>query len=187
MRFSIYARTAVVLFSIPLGAAHAQDGAAACTPGARIEIDYYGTWMPGVIKGGADAEGECLVGYDGYSEAWDARLPPTKIRRAGQTQPLARMAPVADQLWLGNYVCTRAGGSISPAFGFTIYPDRRVTDHEGGNPGSYRIDTENRTIAFTGGGWNGRTGRFGLAESVFTHYEGDREVVTCRPINGTRP
>ena len=44
-----------------------------------------------------------------------------------------------------------------------------------------------RTIAFTGGGWGGRSGRFGLAESVFTHYQGDKEVVTCRPISSSKP
>jgi len=165
----------------------AASGAAACKPGTRIEIDYHGTWTPGQVKGAVDASGECLVGYDGYTSAWDARLPLRKIRLAGQTAPLESLPAITDELRPGNYVCTRARGSISPAFGFTAHPGRRVTDHEGRSPGTYRIDTRTRTIAFTGGGWNGRSGRFGLAESVFTHYEGEKEVVTCRPINSSKP
>lgn len=184
----LIAVSCLIASALTLSAAvHAAAGAAGCKPGAKIEIDYYGTWKPGVVKAAVDASGECLVGYDGYTSAWDARLPLRKIRLTGQTEPLQPLPPVADELWHGNYVCTRAGGSISPAFGFTVLPGRRVTDHEGHNPGTYRIDSARRTISFKGGGWNGRSARFGLAESVFTHHEGDREVVTCRPINGVRP
>ena len=179
---------AVAVFLFCLGAlghvaADPQSGSSACKPGQKIEIDWHDKWYPGTVKAGVDANGDCFVSYDDYSSAWDARMPLSKIRMRGQSQPLAALPPVAKELWRGNYVCTRAGGSISPAFGFTVHAAGRVTDHQGGNPGTYRIDSQKRTISFTGGGWDGRSGRFTLAESVFTHYQGEREIVTCRPIN----
>ena len=167
--------------------ASAQGTGLVCRAGTKIEIDWYGKWLPGVIKDGADTSGECLVSYDGYTSAWDARIPPRKLRLPGHVTALAALPAINDELWPGNYVCTGVGARLSPAFGFTIRPGKRVTDHEGGNPGSYKIDTKVRTITFKGGGWDGRTGRFGLAENVFTHYQGEREIVTCRPINASKP
>ena len=169
--------------SAPAPAPRAAGGGGGCVPGQRVEIDYHGRWMPGRIEAGADASGNCLVSWDGYSAAYNERVPLTRVRIAGQQQAIANLPPVASELRLGNYVCTRAGGSISPAFGFTVHPGRRYTDHQGRGAGTYRIDTAARTITFTGGGWHGRSGRFTPAPSVFTHYQDGREVVTCRPIN----
>jgi hypothetical protein len=176
----------VCLCLLCVAAAPALAQASACAPGARIEIEYHGSWKPGTVRGAPDAAGACLIAWDGYSAAWDERVPLTRIRLAGQAQTMQRLPPVEGALWPGNYVCTRAGGSISPAFGFTVHAGGRYTDHQGQSPGRYRIDREARTIAFQGGGWDGRSGRFGKAESVFTHYEGEREIVTCRPISDQR-
>jgi hypothetical protein len=162
------------------------DGGGGCVPGQRIEIEYYGSWRLGTVKAAPDASGNCLVSWDGYSSAFDERVPLTRVRIPGQQQPLQRLPAVSSELRLGNYVCTRAGGSISPAFGFTVHPGRRYTDHQGRGGGTYRIDSAARTITFFGGGWDGRSGRFTPAESVFTHYQDGREIVTCRPINSSR-
>lgn len=45
--------------------------ALACPTGKPVEIEWNGGQFPGMVLDGPDAQGNCLVSYDGYDETWN--------------------------------------------------------------------------------------------------------------------
>ena len=64
--------------------------------GERVEIYSARKWHPGVVR--AVKGDQYKVGFDGYSEVWDAWVTADKLRKAGDAPaaaPAAATAPVA--------------------------------------------------------------------------------------------
>jgi|GEM_PF-6753038 len=83
---------ALTLLVVP-ASVRAQGTAGACRPGAKLEVLYNGTWYPATVKSAPDAQGRCLIGYDGWDANWDERVGPDRMRVRGQAQPAT--APTA--------------------------------------------------------------------------------------------
>lgn len=71
------------------------DAAAACQPGAAVEIAWNGTWWPGKVKQGPDESGRCYVSYDNYDSTWDAWMKPSDLRSPQGAQSQSAPAPAA--------------------------------------------------------------------------------------------
>ena len=51
-----------------------------CPVGARLEIEWNGSYWDGAVLAGPNADGHCLVTYDGYDASWDEWAAPTRLR-----------------------------------------------------------------------------------------------------------
>ena len=62
----------------------AAQASGTCTVGAKVSVNWKGDWYPAVIKAGPDAQGRCLIGYDGHHSHWDEWVGPDRRRAPGQ-------------------------------------------------------------------------------------------------------
>jgi hypothetical protein len=76
--------------------ATAQTPTPGCVAGAKLEGLWGNSWYPVTVKPGPLKEGWCYVGFDGYSEYWDAHVPELRPRGSGSiTSPVKPTANTA--------------------------------------------------------------------------------------------
>ncbi|MCB9948618.1 MAG: hypothetical protein H6842_12490 [Rhodospirillaceae bacterium] len=51
-----------------------------CTVGAVVQIEWNGSWYPGRVLEGPQADGTCYITYDGYDSGWDEWVAPSRLR-----------------------------------------------------------------------------------------------------------
>ncbi|HEY0837545.1 MAG TPA: hypothetical protein VGE72_26765, partial [Azospirillum sp.] len=55
-----------------------------CTAGQKVEVLWERQWWPATVRGGAEPDGRCPVGYDGYGREYDEAVPPHRLRAKGR-------------------------------------------------------------------------------------------------------
>jgi hypothetical protein len=158
-----------------LGPTAAAQAPSWCTPGARHNILWNGTWYAGIVKAAPDASGKCLIGYDGYGANWDERVGPDRLAPPGQKRaaaaPALALAPAPAAAGpasavrspagpkLGKYHCVFfVNGGLTTTPGFTLKAGGAY-GHDTGGGGTVRYDQASGVLDFVGGPLAGQAGK----------------------------
>ncbi|WP_461428030.1 MBT domain-containing protein [Gymnodinialimonas sp.] len=84
--------------------------ALACPIAKAVEIEWNGSDFPGVVLEGPDAQGHCLVSYDGWDETWNEWVAPSRIANIVAATPVPSACPTGasrqiewnGSLWAGT-------------------------------------------------------------------------------------
>ncbi len=68
--------------------------ALACPTGKAVEIEWNGSQFAGQVLDGPDANGNCLVSYDGWDETWNEWVVVSRITNLDVAPPVAAACPV---------------------------------------------------------------------------------------------
>jgi hypothetical protein len=70
--------TALAFSLLSTSAAFAEP--ATCSKGAKLEVEWGGTWYSATALEGPNANKECKIHYDGYDASWDEWVAPARTR-----------------------------------------------------------------------------------------------------------
>lgn len=154
-----------------------------CVKGKKLEAALGISWYAATVLAPPDANGMCLVHYDGYPSLYDIPVSAGSLRPAGSGPIVKPSRPVdeagtaapASGLKMGEYACYGSGGTVLAGMGFKVVGAGRYTDLDGKNSGTFTV--AGGTVTFRGGHLNGETGRNLNAKGQFvTHL-----YATCEP------
>lgn len=154
-----------------------------CVKGKKVEAALGISWYAATVLAPPDANGMCLVHYDGYPSLYDIPVSASSLRPPGSGPIVKPSRPVDEAgtaapvsgLKMGEYACYGSGGAVLAGLGFKVVSAGRYTDLDGKSSGTFTV--AGSTVTFRGGHLNGQTGRNLNAKGQFvTHL-----YATCEP------
>lgn len=166
-----------------------------CSPGAKLNVLWGGTWFPATVKNVAPG-GKCLVGYDGWSKTWDQAITAEMAAPPGSKVTFAKVpeAPqpplVGGPVLMGIYECTEPNGMPNLAMMFGLLDGTTYTNTDS-KTGSYKFNQGSGMLTMISGPLAGDAFQRNPRGTSFLLYhsnDGHRPALNCprNPVKDPR-